>query len=420
VIVPGLVFLGACGKKAPGEPTPQPKSTTHELPQGPLEGLYRQIEADAEKRSLFTSTCDAKYAEIKIEIARFVDEASVSVTKELLANPPQIPVPAPGTRAPTIAPPPRKLGPLTLRPRVSIKAEATNTWTVDESASWSELLDIKSKIEEFIAERRFLEAARGLQMLDHSMRSLVPDEQRRRLFNANYQLTHDNLPVFASLERKMKACSVDSSCEPLTWEKTLSAEETSVMTLTLPYTILHQWSADKDVSVQERRERFANFSRWISMDVDFVSNEKTPAVRRLSAGNYKVFLDAKDLRGFEQDVITLVSELWSGAGRTVSIDWTAPTESFLSYSLNLLPSLGRGYVSHEARKIVLPRMIQYGTLHHELGHVLGLADRYYANFDYEKCVYSYESNPSDIMSDSSSGSVLQSHWNALETLYTSP
>lgn len=54
---------------------------------------------------------------------------------------------------------------------------------------------------------------------------------------------------------------------------------------------------------------------------------------------------------------------------------------------------------------------------HEFGHVLGLRDEYYTQWNEENCSYSEQYNMASIMSSSQAGKILKSHTDELKKFY---
>lgn len=401
-------LLSACGDRGPGEPVPTLQ--THELPAGPLEVLYTEIESEAAKRSFLASECDTTHAETKLRIAKFVDKHLAGVAEALGDRSDALESVIPGAS--------RTIGPIKVRARVALDSSAP-TWRRDNSDTWAELDTERERAEAFIAAKDFAAAKRQLEYLDYSLRAKIPDEKRRRVYGANYELRDDNLADFQALKRGVDACVKDTACLPRDLVKSLKAAPLRILSETKLYASLSKWVLEVE-EPSAARDRLQTLKLWVDNDVNFVSPRRTEAVKRLSASSFEVALHAGALAGIESDIASFIAELWSPPLRQIRVRWTeniAVVDSLVPFRIELVPSQGRGYVSYSEKKIVLPKIIQYGTLHHELGHVLGLPDSYYTTFDSKTCTYTQHSRAKDLMSSSSSGSVLDEHWSSLEALY---
>ncbi len=400
--------LSACGNKGPGEPVATLQ--THELPTGPLEELYKDIEIQAAERSFLVDDCDTTYAETKLRLAKFIDTNLGGVTQAVGDRSETPTTPTPGAA--------RTLGPVKVRARVALESSAPR-WRRDSSDTWPELDAYRERVEAFIAAKDFASATNHLQYLDYILRAKIPDEKRRRIFGANYELREDNLADFQSLKRGIDECVEDASCFPSDLQKRLTAAPLRILNETKLYASLSKWTLETTGPAQARK-RLQTLKLWVDGDVNFVSPRRTEAVKRISSGIFEVALQAGALVGIETEVADFIAEIWSPPGRQIRVRWTenlAEIDSLIPFQFDLVKSQGRGYVSYTEKKIVLPQVIQYATLHHELGHVLGLPDSYYMTFDSKTCTYTQHSQAKDLMSSSSSGGVLDEHWSALEALY---
>lgn len=424
VIAPIATFLSACGGTAsPASPKHRDIETTHKLPSGSLEELYLGVSSEqASENGFFPYECDATHEKTKLEVAQFVDQNTKTVALALSAgaqdsfeNLPQ------ADDAQSQMGQSRRLGPITINAREAIDPNAPE-WTVSSDPTWEQIQDLVVEARKLIKQHNYVGAVPYLQFLDYQLRARAPDEQRRRVHGTNYSLQHENMRDFAELQKQMLACLSDVSCLPANFEPRLSATAATIMKDTYVYSKLYEWMM-LEASAEEGRDRMRIFEKWIENDLRFYRPHNTQAVRRLSAGNFEVLLSAGPLGHVEAEVADFVAELWSGSGRTLKLTFVDANQSFGDlnpFRFEILASQGRGYVSYGERKVALPQSIQYGTLHHEMGHVLGLKDAYYTTYNTKTCVYEQRSRPRDLMSDSSRGSVLEDHWNLLETLYSNP
>jgi hypothetical protein len=113
----------------------------------------------------------------------------------------------------------------------------------------------------------------------------------------------------------------------------------------------------------------------------------------------------------------LMTEGWSDETRRVELDWEdSPATELFKFILETIPG-GRPYVLRSDHTIHLYPLFTSDTFQHELGHVLGFQDNYFTVWSDASCSYREEYNSADIMSNSSTGRVLESHWQALDTAY---
>lgn len=128
-------------------------------------------------------------------------------------------------------------------------------------------------------------------------------------------------------------------------------------------------------------------------------------------------MDLSILEADDRSFINFVESNWN-----ISIDYKIkivshklPLPSYL-LKIDTIPG-GRAFVLHSLKEMHLYNYGYDKTIIHEFGHVLGLRDNYYTYWDPLKCVYVDQFNPADLMSDSSQGTVLNEHWNAIKKAY---
>ena len=421
MIAGSCFLLGACAPSSPGSPTPIDRTQIHSIPSGPLELIYEKIAEEELKQSFFIHACDVRLEATKKRLARFVDQNLKSVSSAMDVAPEDsrtqlesgrgIEERAQSTSS-------FQLGDILVRPRVPVDSSVAE-WLISRSDSWEKIDSYRGYVEALVADKDYASARVFLKAMDNKIRSLAPDEERRRVFGLSYRLDAETLPDFKELQRTIKACLVDSACVAAEFSAQLSSGSRSILNETPVFSELHDW-IKKAKDPDEERVRLANLAQWVDNELDYYTSKKTPAVQRLGPGRFELALNAGPLASFEKQVADFIAELWSGNGRSLKISWTPerdPLGSLLPYSINVLSTQGRGYVSHHDREIVLPKAIHYGTLHHEIGHVLGLPDTYYTRFDPTTCTYVQKARPRDVMSSSASGAVLDTHWSELDVLY---
>jgi|GEM_PF-6983404 len=423
IIAPFCTLLSACGGSAsPTAPKHRNIETSHQLPSGSLEQIYLGVSSEqASENGFFPYECDANLEKTKLEIAQFVDLNTKAVAQALSAGSMDSFEQLPAATAPSPSGQSRSIGPISINAREEIDPNSPD-WVISSDPTWEQLQQLVADARKLITEHNYTGSIPYLQYLDYQLRARAPDEQRRRIHGSNYSLHHDNMRDFAELHGQMLACEADANCVPANFESRLSAPAAAIMKDTYVYSKLYEWMM-LEASSEEGRDRMRIFSKWIDNDLRFYRPHNTEAVRRLSAGNFEVMLSSGPLGHVEKEITDFVAELWSGADRTLKLSFVSEGQTFAELSpfrFEVLSAQGRGYVSYGERKVALPQSIQYGTLHHEMGHVLGLKDAYYTTYNTKTCLYEQRSRPRDLMSDSSSGSVLDDHWNLLETLYSSP
>lgn len=128
-------------------------------------------------------------------------------------------------------------------------------------------------------------------------------------------------------------------------------------------------------------------------------------------------LDAGAFDAVKADLARIVEGAWTSAGLHVRVRWTAQASEPTAYKFVLGEDAGEpSYVSEKYREIVLNPDVRAHAIAHEVGHVLGFADRYAKRWDAARCVYVDEQEPGDIMSEPD-GPVTAEEWSLLAAAY---
>lgn len=100
------------------------------------------------------------------------------------------------------------------------------------------------------------------------------------------------------------------------------------------------------------------------------------------------------------------------------IEWkTAGPESGLYHFIVEPGTGGRSWMNWDKLEVHLFSEVRVGSIAHEIGHVLGFPDHYYDVWHPERCEYMSQYHETDVMSDSSTGSVTADEWRALDHRY---
>ena len=141
-----------------------------------------------------------------------------------------------------------------------------------------------------------------------------------------------------------------------------------------------------------------------------------PAVTR-DGDRLVVPLDAGPFDASREELARIVETSWTGGQLAVRVRWTTQATEPLAYKLVFEDGAGEpSYVSVKRRAIVLKPDVRAHAIAHEVGHVLGFADRYAKRWDPARCVYVDEQEPGDIMSDPD-GPVTTEEWSLLAAAY---
>ncbi len=217
------------------------------------------------------------------------------------------------------------------------------------------------------------------------------------------QSENEILSAFAEIEK----CYLDSSCislnfspNALSWLKEGPAHRRILSRMNLNDTVENKRA---DIGFL-----FADIG-WAARRFRVVKNSSV----KVDGNTLVVPLDVSILAADSENFIKTIEAAWSGLGLTVKV-----VNSWDGYTVKIDSTPGeRAFVSYDRKLMQLYSPARLTTVNHEFGHVLGLPDTYYTSFNEINCEYIDESNDADIMSTSSTGSVLPSHVQKLKDTY---
>jgi hypothetical protein len=135
-------------------------------------------------------------------------------------------------------------------------------------------------------------------------------------------------------------------------------------------------------------------------------------------GALHVALDPGPFAGAEDQLADYIESVWVSQDMHVKVDWVSATFHPEAFTFELGEGEGgRSHVSWSSRTVTLEPDVTENAIAHEIGHVLGFADRYYTTYDTQSCRYSVVKDDSDIMSQSSTGAVTDAEWAVLASKY---
>ena len=134
-------------------------------------------------------------------------------------------------------------------------------------------------------------------------------------------------------------------------------------------------------------------------------------------GAFVVPLDPGEFDGAKSEIARIVEDAWATTALRVRIRWTTQAKEARAYKFVAGEDDGEpSYVSEKYREIVVNPDVRAHAIAHEVGHVLGFADRYAKRWDAARCVYADEQDPGDIMSEPD-GPVTAEEWALLAAAY---
>ncbi len=130
-----------------------------------------------------------------------------------------------------------------------------------------------------------------------------------------------------------------------------------------------------------------------------------------------VLLDAGPFERDKAKVAAYIEGVWTSKALAVRVRWTSQATKPNAYRFELGDTAGEpSHVSEKHREILLNPDVRAHAIAHEIGHVLGFADRYAKTYEMSRCAYLDEREPSDIMSDPD-GPVTAEEWALLAAAY---
>lgn len=170
-----------------------------------------------------------------------------------------------------------------------------------------------------------------------------------------------------------------------------------------------------DAKLPSIREHLPKLTKYLNMDLDTFEVTKNDTIRREGA-TLHLPLHAGVFSEVTDRLANIIELAWSGPELQLRIDWKRDPLHIFKLILGADPG-GRAYVSSKRMEVVLSDGVPTKTIAHEIGHVLGLPDRYYEVWNESECAYTDQYTESDLMSDSENGSVLQTDRQLLRNLY---
>ena len=171
----------------------------------------------------------------------------------------------------------------------------------------------------------------------------------------------------------------------------------------------------------ERREAWQSIYEYVNEDFAFYTTGSTPAVRREDEHTLILRLNAGVFGPDQSELARVIETTWRSEKLHVRVEWVSPeisakaTDTFRFF---LAPELNaRPYTADADLSVHLSLLTYAGTLAHEIGHALGLPDRYFTRWRPETCDWTIDHLDTDIMSTSGTGHPLPQEFAELDAAY---
>ncbi|HPI40842.1 MAG TPA: hypothetical protein PLJ21_08550 [Pseudobdellovibrionaceae bacterium] len=291
----------------------------------------------------------------------------------------------------------------------SVSENSNDEWIKSKNYSWLELINT-------------YENTKGLSSkdvawknLNTDVRNLYSDDEDRIFYFQNFTFTADDEIPLKNLQLIVQKCLDQENCSELNLpENLLDWSESKNI-----YKWYPSWIKDEPTN-EEKRKTIKQFLNRIERDYANTFRQRFHLIpnRFYNKTTKELHVKVFGLTDSGLDIFKkFTAEKWSLHGLTIKIENTySQNPTALSLVLDALD--GRSFVKFKPNlRMSLPEEFVQQTLTHEFGHVLGLRDEYYTQWDENQCQYFDMSNPGNIMSTTLDGKILPKHIKAIIDYY---
>lgn len=286
---------------------------------------------------------------------------------------------------------------------------------VPPSTEWSSFIFGWEELHQFYLKNKSNPDPRVWTQLNVRGRSLLLEDKRRIVGRRNYGIHRNNLDSLPKIMASAASCQKDPACSRPALDL-----DTELALRSIPFYKAFLEQLDAEEAPEAKKALFPVFLDRLKEDLETFSFRANPGVRLSTkeAGStlLSLELDAGALNGEEQTLIeSMVEGVWKSPGARVELVWKRSSDALNLFRFLFDPKNPgeRPYVVRKEKTVNLFPGNRTRSIAHEFGHVLGFPDHYYTTWDAAQCRYIEESNPLDLMSDSSSGDVTEAEWQDL-------
>lgn len=350
-------------------------------------------EVDTLQQSSNRESCDLAYADKMVELAQGLDAREPEIQKYIAAdtNPVDYLKVDWGVTQVLIS---------------KNKCVPATGWKKLDPYGWRDAYDTYSKLEKTDVSKDPI----AWTNLAYQVSSLLLKDYSRIVGSSNMYLDQNSGPMVSEIHQFTTRCQ-EGTCDP----SSLSKRATDFI-LKNPIYSSH-WAKIQDQDETARAEAIKIFHRQMKRDLSEYSPYRNESVTRVDQTTFELPLDPGPFVKVKDRLQAVIEDMWKSSKFKVRVRWVEQKDVPGSFIFLLDPKVGpRGYVLTSKKIIQLYGDTLIKTIQHEIGHVLGLPDRYYEVWDPKACRYVYYYNLSSLMSDHC-GTVTDEDWAALDALY---
>jgi hypothetical protein len=296
-----------------------------------------------------------------------------------------------------------KIGPFQFA-NPAVETPAENKWS-DETWSWAEIIkDYEAIKKEPVGKQWF--------SLNRYVRTIIPSDSYRLVDRGFLGMSRTSGPVMFAIKKTVDQCWAT----PLCVKPSLNAEQIKFLSHSGSFKLYFPVFDSKTMTHTQKRAQLKKFQETVAVHAQRFDLKLDPNARTEG----KTLIIPLDLTAFKEgsrDAATEMEKAWN-----MDSEFNVKIEEIKKPQPGFIVQVGeevggRASVSRDRSVMKLYNLGKLTTMHHEFGHILGFEDNYHTLWDRKSCAYQLEFNSTDIMSDSTSGKVLSTHWEQLKKTY---
>jgi hypothetical protein len=362
--------------------SPSENSHHHELPHSPYQGdLEEKLNTIYSKENEFSfEACDVNNRTRILEVAKALEIKRKDIESFIKHQPP-----------------------------AKDNEVGKDLWSYD-SYSWNEAISLYEQIKDQPVNHQWA-------YLNRLARAIVLDDSGR-IVNAYFTQHHrDAGPIFIDIRDKIKDCVTQEQCtNPI-----LSLSQREFLQTNWLFKFYLEELENAQVDFSKKKDYYLpRFLKRIEIETQSYEFHNNQTIRS-EGQSLLVPMDLSVIQEGAPLLTELIEKSWN-IDTSIKIKVVPTHSSAPHYLLKVDETIGgRAFVFHnngqDSGYMQLFNLSKLKTIIHEFGHVIGLTDEYYTKWNPQTCEYTNEFNEGNIMSDSTSGKVLQKHWESIKKNY---